>query len=97
MLWREAEEQYDLLGLLCVFTIWFKIIMRSLSREEDGLSLGWDEPISPAMEAEFRQVLQHLKELKTIRFPRSMWLDLIQGPVKGMVLSRPELADGSIV
>jgi hypothetical protein len=36
VLWRVAQGQYDPLGLLCAFTIRFKIIMRSLSGEEEG-------------------------------------------------------------
>jgi hypothetical protein len=45
------------LGLLCPFTIRFKIIMRSLSGEEEGTRIGWDEPVPPAIEADFRQVI----------------------------------------
>jgi hypothetical protein len=36
ILWRVAQGQYNPLGLLCAFTIRFKIIMRSLSDKEVG-------------------------------------------------------------
>ncbi len=36
ILWRVAQGLYDPLGLLCAFTIRFKIVMRSLSDEEEG-------------------------------------------------------------
>jgi hypothetical protein len=35
-LWRVAQGQYDPLGLLCVFTIRFKILMRAPRRSLDG-------------------------------------------------------------
>jgi hypothetical protein len=83
VLWRVAHGQYDPLGLLCAFTIRFKIIMQSLSVEEDGANLGWDESIPLAVKVEFHQFLQHLKGLKKIGFHRSIWTDPSQGPVKG--------------
>jgi hypothetical protein len=53
ILWRVAQGQYDPLGLVCVSIIYFKIIMRSLSGEEEGTSIGLDEPVPPAVEADF--------------------------------------------
>ncbi len=40
ILWRVAQGLYDPLGLLCAFTIRFKIVMRSLSDEEEGGHVG---------------------------------------------------------
>jgi hypothetical protein len=48
-----AQGHYDPLGLLCAFTIRFKIIMRSLSGEEEGISMGWDEPVLASVESDF--------------------------------------------
>jgi hypothetical protein len=73
--WRVAQGQYDPLDLLCAFTIRFKIIMRSLTPEEEGDSVGWDEPIPSAAEAQFREVLQQLKDLKKVEFHRFVWPD----------------------
>ncbi len=39
-LWRVVQGQYEPLGLLCVFTILFKISMQSLLNEEEGTSGG---------------------------------------------------------
>ncbi|MFN9909801.1 MAG: hypothetical protein ACK56F_27405, partial [bacterium] len=33
-LWRVAQGQYDPLGLLCAYTVRFKIVMRSLAEEQ---------------------------------------------------------------
>jgi hypothetical protein len=35
-LWRVAQGQYDPLGLLCTYTVRFKIVMRSLAEEQSG-------------------------------------------------------------
>jgi hypothetical protein len=73
ILWRVAQGLYDPLGLLCAFTIRFKIVMRSLSDEEEGGHIGWDDQVPAHVEANFREVLGYLKDLKKINFPRSMW------------------------
>jgi hypothetical protein len=83
ILWRVAQGQYDPLGLLCAFTIRFKIIMRSLSDEEEGVRVGWDDPVPASVESDFREVLEHLKDLKRVDFPRSIWPEPGRGPVKG--------------
>ncbi len=69
ILWRVAQGQYDPLGLLCAFTIRFKIIMRGLSDEEEGAHIGWDDPVPASVESDFREVLEHLKDLKKSDFP----------------------------
>jgi hypothetical protein len=95
ILWRVAQGLYDPLGLLCAFTIRFKIVMRSLSDEEEGERIGWDDQVPAHVEANFREVLGHLKDLKKISFPRSMWPEPGRGPVKG----KPMLlifGDGSV-
>ncbi len=45
ILWRVAQGLYDPLGLLCAFTIRFKIVMRRLSDEEEGERVGWDDQV----------------------------------------------------
>jgi hypothetical protein len=95
ILWRVAQGLYDPLGLLCEFTIRFKIVMRSLSDEEEGGRVGWDDQVPAHVEADFREVLGYLKDLKKVNFPRSMWPEPGRGPVKG----RPMLlifGDGSV-
>jgi hypothetical protein len=69
--------------------------MRSLSDEEEGGHVGWDDQVPAHVEADFREVLGHLKELKKVNFPRSMWPEPSRGQVKG----RPMLlifGDGSV-
>jgi hypothetical protein len=34
---------------------------------------GWDELVPANVESDFRAVLQHLKDLKNVDFPRSIW------------------------
>jgi hypothetical protein len=95
VLWRVAQGLYDPLGLLCEFTIRFKIVMRSLSDEEEGGRVGWDDQVPAHVEADFREILGHLKDLKKVNFPRSMWPEPGRGQVKG----RPMLlifGDGSV-
>jgi hypothetical protein len=95
ILWREAQGQYDPPGLLCVFTILFKISMQSLLDEEEGTSVGGDEPVPANVESDFRAVLQHLKDFKKVDFPHSIWPKPRSGPVKG----KPKLlifGDGSV-
>ncbi len=69
VLWRVAQGLYDPLGLLCAFTIRFKIVMRSLSDEEEGGRIGWDDQVPAHVETNFREVLGYLKDLKKINFP----------------------------
>ncbi len=78
-----AQGLYGPLGLLCAFTIWFKIVMRSQSDEEEGGRIGWDDQVPAHVEANFREVLGYLKDLKKVNFPRSMWPEPSRGPVKG--------------
>jgi hypothetical protein len=69
--------------------------MRSLSDEEEGGRIGWDDQVPAHVEANFREVLGHLKDLKKVNFPRSMWPEPSRGPVKG----KPMLlifGDGSV-
>ncbi len=83
ILLRVAQGLYDPLGLLCAFTIRFNIIMRGLSDEEEGAHIGWDDPVPPSVESDFRGVLGYLKDLKKVSFPRSMWPEPSRGQVKG--------------
>ncbi len=95
VLWRVAQGLYDPIGLLCAFTIRFKIVMRSLSDEEEGGRVGWDDQVPAHVEADFREILGYLKDLKKVSFPRSMWPEPGRGQVKG----KPMLlifGDGSV-
>jgi hypothetical protein len=71
-LWRVAQGQYDPLGLLCGFTVRFKILMRSLAEESTGRVVGWDDPVPAGTNREFREVVKHLADLRAISFPRSV-------------------------
>jgi hypothetical protein len=69
-LWRVAQGQYDLLGLLCAFTIRFKILMRSIVEETSQKVTGWDDPVPAGTNEAFRKVVSHLGELRAVTFPR---------------------------
>jgi hypothetical protein len=71
-LWRVAQGQYDPLGLLCGFTVRFKILMRSLAEESTGQVVGWDDPVPEGTNKEFREVVKHLADLRAISFPRAV-------------------------
>jgi hypothetical protein len=71
-LWRVAQGQYDPLGLLCGFTVRFKILMRSLAEESTGRVVGWDDPVPAGTNREFREVVKHLADLRAISFPRAV-------------------------
>ncbi len=68
-LWRVAQSQYEPLGLLCGFTIRFKVLMRSMAEEASGSVINWDEPIPVGTNNEFQQVVSHLADLRAITFP----------------------------
>ncbi len=70
-LWRVVQGQYDPLGLLCAFTIRFKILMRSIVSETSQKVTGWDDPVPVSTNKEFRGVVTHLGELRAITFPRA--------------------------
>ncbi len=70
-LWRVAQGQYDPLGLLCGYTVRFKILMRSLAEESTGRVVRWDEPVPEGTNKEFREVARHLADLRAITFPRA--------------------------
>jgi hypothetical protein len=70
-LWRVAQGQYDPLGLLCVFTVRFKILMRNIVGEGPPKVSGWDDPVLANINKEFREVITHLGNLRTITFQRA--------------------------
>jgi hypothetical protein len=70
-LWRVAQGQYHPLGLLCAFTIRFKILVRSIAGEASQKVAGWDELVPTGTNEEFRKVVSHLGELRAITFPRA--------------------------
>ena len=69
--WRIFLGQYDILGLVCVFLIRLKLIMRELS-SEDGRKVEWDEPVPPEVRERFAGVLACMHEMKTSSFP-AVW------------------------
>jgi hypothetical protein len=63
---RLAQSQYDPLGLLSVYMVKWKLLMRKGKGKEGG----WETPLDQEEEEEFRQLLRDLKELREIRLPR---------------------------
>ncbi len=66
-LWRMAQDQYDRLGLLCAFTIRFKVLMRSLVEETSHKVASWDELVHKGTNKEFPRVFSQ----RAITFPRA--------------------------
>jgi len=69
MVWRIVLGQYDLLGLVSVFTIQLKLIMRELSGEV-GKAMGWDQPIPEVVRSRFISTLDNMHALRELAFPR---------------------------
>jgi hypothetical protein len=63
-----AQSQYDPLGLLSVYMVKWKLLMRKVTLK--GKEGNWETPLDKEEEEEFRQLLRDLKELREIRFPR---------------------------
>ncbi len=63
-----AQSQYDPLGLLSVYMVKWKLLMRKVTIK--GKEGNWETPLDKEEEEEFRQLLRDLKELREIRFPR---------------------------
>jgi hypothetical protein len=68
VLWRVAQSQYDPLGLLSVYMVKWKLLMRKVTLK--GKEGDWETPLDKEEEEEVRQLLRDLKELREIRFPR---------------------------
>ncbi len=57
-----AQSQYDPLGLLSVYMVKWKLLMRKVTLK--GKEGNWETPLDKEEEEEFRQLLRDLKELK---------------------------------
>ena len=70
MVWRVAHGQYDLLGLISVFTVRLKLIMKILVEEMTGIEekKKWDQPVSKNTCDEFLAILQQMLLLKKTNF-----------------------------
>ncbi len=68
ILWRVAQSQYDPLGLLSVYMVRWKLLMRKVTLK--GKGGGWESPLDEEEEDEFRKLLRDLNELREIRFSR---------------------------
>jgi hypothetical protein len=62
VLWGVAQSQYDPLGLLSVYMVKWKLLMRKVTLK--GKEGGWETPLDEEEEEEFRQLLRDLKELR---------------------------------
>jgi hypothetical protein len=68
VLWRVAQSQYELLGLLSVYIVRWKLLMRRVTLK--GKGGGWESALDKEEEDEFRNLLRDLDVLRKIRFPR---------------------------
>jgi hypothetical protein len=82
VLWRVAQSQYDPLGILSVYMVKWKLLMRKVTLK--GKEGGWETPLDKEEEEEFRQLLRDLKELREIRFPR--WVQPLEGQFRNPML-----------
>ncbi len=62
ILWRVAQSQYDQLGLLSMYMVRWKLLMRKVTLK--GKGGGWESLLDKEEEDEFRQLLRDLKELR---------------------------------
>ena len=69
IIWRVVLGQFDLLGLASVFLIRLKLLMRDLSGE-DGRKFGWDDAVPSSVRERFILLLEMLKDVQELRFPR---------------------------
>ena len=90
MVWRVVLGQYDILGLISVFTVRLKLFMKKLG--EPGEKIKWDAPIDKSIRDDFLETLKQLLVLKTTRFPRCV---VPEGADDGEEPSLLILADGS--
>ena len=72
MVWRVVLGQYDILGLISVFTIRMKLIMKKLVEEMADVTdkRKWDMPVSEKIREDFIKVLKQLLVLRNTQFPR---------------------------
>jgi hypothetical protein len=69
ILCRVAQSQYDPLGLLSVYMVRWKLLMRRVMLK--GKGGGWESALDKEEEEdEFRTLLRDLSDLRKIRFPR---------------------------
>ena len=81
-----TAQIYDPLGILCSFTIRFKLQLRTIVQH----GLDWDEPLPDALQQVWRNLISQSISAKALVFPRSL---MIPG-----VVGRPEVCgfwDGS--
>ncbi len=71
MLWRVAQGQCDPLGLLLPYTIRLKLLIRGMT-QENGKVTCWNEEVPAAVTDDFRVILEDMKMLRDITFPRSI-------------------------
>jgi hypothetical protein len=71
ILWRVAQSQCDPLGLLSVYMVKWKLLMRKVTLK--GKSGRWEFALDQEEEEEFRGLLRDRDELRKIRFPRCVF------------------------
>jgi hypothetical protein len=64
VLWRVAQSQCDPLGLLCVYMVQWKLLMRRVTMKEKARCR--DNALDPEKEKEFQILLRDMDELRKI-------------------------------
>ena len=78
VVWRIAQSQYDPLGLLAPYTVKLKMVIS----EEGAAKRGWDDAAPPQTVENFHNAISGLRELRNIKFARSIHPD---AKVKGVL------------
>jgi hypothetical protein len=68
VLWRVAQSQYDPLGLLSIYMVRWKLLMRKATLK--GKVDRWESTLNPKEEEELWALLRDMDELRKIRFTR---------------------------
>lgn len=69
VVWRIVLGQFDLLGMLSVFLVKLKLIMRELCSDQ-GKKLGWDEDVDEQTRKKLMEILMLMGDARKITFPR---------------------------
>ena len=92
MVWRVVLAQYDALGLVSIFMVRLKLMMKFLTSEA-ATTLGWDDPIPDEAKYRFLNLIEMLGDIAKLRFPRSLVPESISASTSSPSLLT--LVDGS--
>ena len=83
-----AAQTFDPLGLICAYTIRFKLLMREIVKDK----LDWEDTLPPELEKSWLELIAETLENPPVTLPRSI--------TTSQAVGRPELvvySDGSTV